>query len=309
MKRIKLYLAIFLFVSYGISAEYREGLKNWEFDKEAAQIFASGASGIAHEQETSEDQKFAAKLTSAKPNFSVTSGIEEIDLNRHEISLYSKNGEDGILAKIVQAIGPIPHYCVDIGASDGRDGSNTYLLRLQGWQGLLLDRRFENPILNLHQEYISAENINSLLSKYEVPLEFGLLSIGIDYNDFYIWKALKGEYRPALVLIQYNGKHSPFEDKIVKYRPFFIGDTTDYFGASLLALFNLGRAKGYSLVYADKSGTHLFFVRDDLIRERVRKGEPGFKEMNDPIKLHRNVSHTDRTPDPKNRPYISSSDL
>ncbi len=58
-----------------VAATYREGLKNWEFDKEAAQIFASGASGIAHEQEASEDQKFAAKLTPTKTNFSVTSGI------------------------------------------------------------------------------------------------------------------------------------------------------------------------------------------------------------------------------------------
>ncbi len=232
----------------------------------------------------------------------ILKAADEIDLNLNEISLYSQNGEDGILAKIFQSIGPVPHYCVEIGAYDGETGSNTYLLRLQGWNGLLLDRLQENPKHHLHQEFVTAENFNQLLNKYKTPLEFGLLSIGIDYNDYYLWKALDERYRPAVVLIEYNGKHSPDEDKVVKYRPFFSGDGTDYYGASLLALFNLGRSKGYSLVYAEKSGTHLFFVRDDLIQESH------FKDLNDPVKLHRYAA-PHRRPDPKNRPYFSSFDF
>jgi len=227
--------------------------------------------------------------------------LKAVDLNFYEKSLYSANGEDGILAKILQTIAPVPHFCVEIGAGDGERGSNTYLLRLQNWNALLLDRLYGAPKHHLHQEFVTAENINSLFDKYKAPLEFGLLSIGIDYNDFYLWKALDEKYRPAIVLIEYNGKHSPDEDKIVKYRPFFVGDATDYYGASLLALWNLGRSKGYSLVYAEQSGTHLFFIRDDLIQDK----ELMFNDINDPIKLHRYPAEP-RRPDPKNRPYFES---
>jgi len=43
--------------------------KSWEFDKEAAQIFMSGASGSALGHGASEDQKFVAKPTLSKTNF------------------------------------------------------------------------------------------------------------------------------------------------------------------------------------------------------------------------------------------------
>ena len=54
---------------------YRNGLKNREFEEEAAQIFASGASGHCQRQGASEDQKFAAKLTQSKTDSSDYFGI------------------------------------------------------------------------------------------------------------------------------------------------------------------------------------------------------------------------------------------
>ena len=46
---------------------------------------------------------------------------------------------------------------------------------------------FEIPEYNLHREFITAENINSLFGKYHAPTDFDLLAIDIDYNDFYVW--------------------------------------------------------------------------------------------------------------------------
>lgn len=70
MRHIVLLLAPFL-----LFAAYREGLKNRIDDKEAAQIFCSGASGFALGQAESEDKKFAAKPMQSATGFSVTSGI------------------------------------------------------------------------------------------------------------------------------------------------------------------------------------------------------------------------------------------
>lgn len=246
-----------------------------------------------------------ASLSYPSEKSGLHSDEQAIDLNGFEKSLYSKNGEDGILSKLFQIIEPVSKYCVEVGAHDGVTGSKTYLLRLQSWKSLLLDRSHEMPKYNLHQELITAININQLFSKYEVPLEFDLLSISIHYNDFYVWKALDAKYKPAVVVIEYNGIHGPDEDKVVKYRPFFNGDGTDYFGASFLALYHLGRSKGYSLVYAEKTGVSLFFVRDDLILEKNLI----FNDMNDPAKIYRRAANLYYQPDKKNRPYLSSSEL
>ena len=228
-----------------------------------------------------------------------------IDLNPNEKSLYSRNGEDGVLAKIFQLVSPSLRYCVDLGAGDGITMSNTYLLRLQGWDCLLLDRGYEIPEQRLHKEFITAENINSLFETYKVPAEFGLLSIDVHYNDFHLWNALDAKYRPAAVVIEYNAAYAPEEDKVVKYHPFYCGDGTDYFGASILALYKLGRSKGYSLIYAERSGSNLFFIRDDLLQELGLS----FKDANDVKKIYRPPSSALPSGEGKKRFFTSSETL
>lgn len=232
---------------------------------------------------------------------------EEIDLSEYEATVYSQNGEDGVIQKIFEVIEPESRFCVELGAFDGITGSNTYLLRSQGWDCALIDRTYEIPEYNLHRDFITAENINHLMEKYSVPKNLGMISLDIDYNDFYIWHALDKSYKPALMLIEYNGAHLPHEDKVVKYRSFFVGEGTNYFGASILALYNLGRSKGYSLVYADKGGVNLFFVRDDLLQ----KHNVTFKNMNNVEKLYRRPTYGQgpnggHRADYKNRDYVTS---
>ncbi len=234
---------------------------------------------------------------------------EEIDLTAYEKSIYSQNGEDGIIAKIFQLIEPSSWSYVDLGAGDGKTGSSTYLLRLQGWTGLSLDRSYENRGDGLHKEFITAENINGLFEKYNVPIQFDLLCIDLDYNDFHIWNAIDKKYKPSCVLIGYNASHPPMDDKVVEYRPYFCGDMrNNYFGASLLALYRLARSKGYSLIYAENHGIHLFFIHDDVLQ----KTNLAFKNSNDVEKIYRapiyGIVNGGRAPDPKNRPYLSSSD-
>ncbi len=235
----------------------------------------------------------------------------ELDLSGFEKSIYSQNGEDGILAKIFQLIEPSSRFLVDLGAGDGRAGSNTHLLRLQGWTGLSLDRSFENPNFRLHKEFITAENINDLFEKYNIPAHFDLLCIDLDYNDFHIWNAIDEKYKPSCVLIGYNAVHPPSEDKVVKYRPYFCGNSrNNYFGASLLALYRLGRSKGYSLIYAENHGVHLFFILDELLQ----KSGLAFKNSNDVEKIYRaptygTGSNRGRPQDSKNQEYFLSSDF
>jgi hypothetical protein len=235
---------------------------------------------------------------------------ENIDLSKYEKSLYSQNGEDGLLRKLFELIPPKSKFCVEFGAYDGVLNSNTCLLRKQGWKALLLDRLFEAPEIGLHKAFITADNINELFEKYQVPTDLDLISIDIDFNDFYIWQALDRKYRPQVVLIEYNATHLPHENKVVEYRPYYCGDGTNYYGASILALYQLGRSKGYSLVYADQEGVNLFFVRDDLIDQLHLE----FKDLNNVEKLYRtpkygNGPNGGHRQDLKNRPYFSAENL
>jgi|SRR5579862_1453667 len=243
-------------------------------------------------------------------SFFHSASAEEIDLQLFETSFYSPNGEDGIFARLFSLIKTTPiRFCVECGANDGITNSLTYLLRNQGWRALLLDRSFDIPSISLHKEFLTAENVNALFEKYSVPKSFDLMTIDTGSNDFYIWKALDERYCPSVVCIAYNGLHKPEEDKVVQYHPFFCGDETSYFGASILALYNLGRSKHYALVYAEESGRHLFFVREDLLRDNHLV----FKNANDVRELYRPPTYEKaqgkQRHDPKNRPHLSSKEL
>jgi len=181
--------------------------------------------------------------------------------------------------------------------------SKTWHLREKGWQGLLLDAENENHSINLHKEWITVENVNDLFHKYHVPHEIDLLSIDLHANDFYIWQAMSESFKPRMIVINYNANFSSDEDKVIIYNPMQNWDYTNYYGGSALALFNLARKKGYSLVHADSWGVSLFFVRDDLIENTFWR----FKDMNDLSKLH--VQMTWHRQDPYSRSYVSSLEL
>lgn len=201
-----------------------------------------------------------------------------INLNKFESKICSQNGEDGIIKTIFSKIGYSKYY-VEIGG--GKYYDNTRLLRKEfGFTGLLLNSSLENLRVNLRKEFITRENINDLFMKYNVPLDFDLLSIDIDTNDWYVWNALDDKYRPRIVCIEYNAKFKPNTDMLIKYNPKAIWERDDYFGASMKAYYLLGRKKKYSLVCADRSGRNLFFVRDDLKPELI------FKNVNDVNKLY-----------------------
>lgn len=236
----------------------------------------------------------------------IFSFAEEIDLRSYETSLYSENGEDGVLARIFYLINPSTHFCVEIGCGDGKINSSTCLLRSQGWSSILFDRAYDDPKSTIFKEFVTAENINTLFTKYNIPLETTVLCFDTKYNDFYLWKALNEKYKPAVVVMRYNASYPVNEDKIVKYHPYYCGDHTNYFGASILALYRLGRSKGYSLLYAEQTGHRLFFIRDEMI------GQLSFKKMNLVEELYRPPQQKIIEADPENlfyQQFVSTTEL
>lgn len=104
------------------------------------------------------------------------------------------------------------------------------------------------------EDWITAENVNDL-----VRGPIGILSIDIDGNDYWIWKALKAD--PDVICIEYNPWFGPNESWTIRYSPENKWDHTDNYGASLTALYELGKSRGYQLVGCDSTGVNAFFVK------------------------------------------------
>lgn len=129
-------------------------------------------------------------------------------------------------------------------------------------------RHFQRDVKN---EKVTAENIQQLFKKYNVPKNFDLLSIDIDFNDYWVWKSIT-DYFPRVVVIEYNSSIPPTESRVVPYDPEARWDGTNYFGASLLALKNLGQSKGYTLVGCETNGVNAFFCKSELVDRFSIKG-------------------------------------
>lgn len=84
---------------------------------------------------------------------------EIIDLSHYERKISSQNGEDGVIAKILETLGESNPYYVEIGVEDGRECNSRYLREELGYQGLQFDKDYENLEINLYREFITAENI------------------------------------------------------------------------------------------------------------------------------------------------------
>lgn len=200
-------------------------------------------------------------------------------LAHYEFKGLSQHGEDGIIEEIFNRIGTTNREFVEFGAGNGLE-NNSALLLVKGWKGLWIDGGKKNgktirgkfadllaeKRLRFLDDYINAENIQDLFRKGGVPREFDFLSIDLDGNDWWIWKAIM-DYSPRVVCLEYNGIFPPSTPWIMKYNPAHAWSGSVYMGSSLKALEVLGTRKGYKLVGCDFSGVNAFFVREDLVGE------------------------------------------
>ena len=203
-------------------------------------------------------------------------------INWYELRVYSQNGEDGILLYIFSKIGVTNRTFVEFGVGEGKQCNTANLCLNFGWHGLMMDgsRSHAYSALRYYRRLgkgaadvkilhcnVTAENINSTLLENGLGGDIDLLSIDIDGNDYWVWKAIDG-IAPRVVVIEYNALLGYSQSSTVKYEPNFERFGTDrsgiYHGASLAALERLGASKGYVLLGCDSSGVNAFFVRKDL---------------------------------------------
>ncbi len=200
-------------------------------------------------------------------------------LTRFGYRCTSQNEEDGIIDEILRRVGTTNRFFVEFGVGPGTE-NNTVALLLGGWRGLWIEAHtghaariragFSEPLasgqLQLLGEFVTAETVEALFERGGVPAEPDLLSVDIDGNDYWVWRAL-GRFRPRVVVIEYNASLGRSARVVQPYAPTAGWDETMAFGASLAALEELGREKGYALVGCGITGVNAFFVRVDCLAD------------------------------------------
>jgi hypothetical protein len=198
-----------------------------------------------------------------------------------ELSVCSQNGEDGVLAALLRAIGTQSGFFVEFGVGGGEQGNCVFLADWAGWAGLFIESSVpdysrlslkyrRNPLVRARHAVVGAGNVEALFTEERVPAAFDVLSIDIDGNDFWVWEAITA-FRPRIVVIEYNANLALDSELVMPRDDRHQWDGTDYFGASLGAYRKLGQTKGYELVHTDSTGVNAFFVR----REEASAVPPG----------------------------------
>ena len=190
------------------------------------------------------------------------------DIKKLERNIYSQYGEDGIVEWIFNRLAPGNKICVEFGAWDGRNLSNTFnLVAHHGWKAIYIEadpKKFPAlqrtaaayPAITPVRSLVTAAGdtaLDAILHRHDVPEEFEILSIDIDGNDYDVWEASR-RYRPRLVIVEFNPTF-PAEFSYIDR------DGRGFIGSSAAAFAALAARKGYGLLA--RTATNLFFVRDD----------------------------------------------
>jgi len=239
----------------------------------------------------------------------VRRGIALPDFADVEFRCHSQNGEDGILLYLFSLLGTTNRRVVEICAGDGVECNAANLILNHGWLGLLIDGDPDNIARGkdfyatcrttwpsppaVVQAWVTTDNVNQLVIAHGYAGPVDLLSLDLDGNDYWIWKALDA-IAPRVVVLEFNAAWGCERSVTIPYDPGFRLDLSNppyRCGASLPAFTRLARAKGYRLVGVQSFGVNAFFVRngiaEDLLpersprelfetTERLRAWEPGW---------------------------------
>jgi len=214
-----------------------------------------------------------------------TTKRKDLWLTEYARNITSQYGEDGIIEKVLETLGVNDKWCVEFGSWDGKACSNTYnLISDKGYSAVLIEgnrKRYKDLLktftgndkvimLNKFVGFDRENGLDAILKETAIPVDFDLLSIDIDGNDYHVWNAVK-DYKPKAVVIEFN----PTIHKTVEFVQ--APDPKLMQGSSLLSITKLANAKGYELVCVTKTNAvyvkseffELFGIKDNSVENMM----------------------------------------
>ena len=192
----------------------------------------------------------------------INSKLNKENINEYEFKCFSQWGEDGIIDYLVSNLSIENKTFIEFGVENYSEANTKFLLMNKNWDGFILDSSTKNIediknsdiywkySLTAKANFITKENINSILDESHFKKKIGLLSIDIDGNDYWVWKEIN-DFNPSIVVIEYNARFGKEKTFVVPYQKNFerrkIHHSGIYYGASIQALIKLGKEKDLSV--------------------------------------------------------------
>ncbi len=196
-----------------------------------------------------------------------------------EFQVFSQFGDDGIIQYLVSKLDIPNKTFVEFGVESYREANTRFLLVNNNWKGLVIDGDAKNidfikkdilsTFFQLYSKcaFITKDNINELISEMNFESDLGLLSVDIDGNDYWVWKAIN-VVKPIIVICEYNADFGTENAWTIPYEADFVYGTKhprNYWGVSLLSLCDLAEEKGYSFIGCNSQGNNAYFIRNDKL--------------------------------------------
>jgi hypothetical protein len=211
----------------------------------------------------------------------------ELNFNDFEFKIFSQWGDDGLIQYLIKNIKIENEIFMEFGVDDFSESNTRFLMMNNNWKGFVMDGSEENMerlkarpwfwkySLKAKVVFITKENINRLLAETGFR-NIGLLHIDLDGNDAHILAELDfKDLNPAILIMEYNavfGKERtisiPYDKRFVRTEKHY---SNLYFGASLAALTHIANKKGYGLIGCTLAGNNAYFVRKDLLNEKIKE--------------------------------------
>lgn len=205
-------------------------------------------------------------------------------LSDYEFKVFSQWGEDGIIQHLITHLDIASRTFIEFGIEDFSESNCRFLMMKDRWHGYVIDRSevninrlrssyyFWRYPLAAHAAFVSRENVDALLHQSGFGMAPGLLSVDLDGVDWHVLDALR-HWRPSILVVEYNEVFGFDRAVSVPYKPAFARTSAHfsnlYWGASLSAFAHLANGMGMALVGVNGAGSNAFFVRRELLNERV----------------------------------------
>lgn len=189
---------------------------------------------------------------------------------KYAFNVYSQNGEDGIINKILEELEISEGYLVEFGAWDGVYLSNIYnlwkdgnfnVILIEGDSSRVNEFRKNSEKVSMHNYYVSPyedneNSIENILDKISTidqkENNLVLMSIDIDSCDYYVMRSLK-KYKPIVIVIETDISF-PIGSNFISYEK----------GCSFDSIWDLGKNMGYSVVAYTSNA---ILVRSDYLHK------------------------------------------
>lgn len=245
----------------------------------ASHLLASSVQPVVTSLDELKDRQLSNALLLGKLHAVRVAALpDHAKLSQAEFRVFSQWGEDGIVQFLLSRVPTPRRFFVEFGVQNYLESNTRFLLINDNWAGLVMDSSethiryiqadaiYWRHELNALHAFVTAENIDELIQRHAGIEDIGILSIDIDGNDYWVWKALTC-VAPRIVVVEYNSVFGSRHAVTIPYQTAFERGSAHhsnlYWGASLAALCDLAATKGYRFVGSNSAGNNAFFVRDD----------------------------------------------